>query len=436
MTYFEAIFYPLAVWSLLGIAAAATPCFCPSVREKKKWPIACFMAMSLLFMLFWRTAIAAGQRHHMVLMVPVMFLSVYLLAFIRASSRRWKQLRHVFWLFPALFVICLGVCMGKTLRVREKPYLTEISRILQQETPADDRLFIAIGNIGGVIPVDPKLQMLRILPENHEISEAIFDQIEQLLSLELFKKRYRTIFLLAVETGEAETFSREWTRRHADRLRLQYEHVNARNDRHYRLYQLTIPEQNRRWKTRAEMLAEFRSKNLLRNPELREWTRLLPDTPEVLALNRRGTRLDLPKEGIPWPTGWDINLQYGWMPMALPVRLRLQKTLAGQNLLRIGAQAPISFALSGELPAGRRYWILSGISCGSSGGGELYGVFHDGNNKPVFRTALQQLDWQQSVEDQLIEVDLRQRQSGAMRLFFRLFFGEGIAKYCFAIEAK
>lgn len=85
MTFFEAVFYPFAIWALLGVAAAVVPYFLPALREKKKWPIACFILIAFLVMLFWRMGMSVGKRHQMTLFVPAILLAVYFFFFYSGS---------------------------------------------------------------------------------------------------------------------------------------------------------------------------------------------------------------------------------------------------------------------------------------------------------------------------------------------------------------
>ena len=434
MTYFEAVFYPFAIFSLLGLAATILPFFQASLREKKKWSFACFITAVFLFMLSWRIGMSAGKRHQMILIVPTILLSVYLLSVVREITLRKRKFRLYYWIFPALFVICLCICTGKSLRVREKPYLSEISRILQREDCFDDTIFITVGKIGGILSVPQKLQKFRIEPDDHTVSEKTLSSVERYLSPALLKKRYKKIIFLVVETGKDTVFQQEWNCRYGDVLHLVYEYTNTKNDRYYRLYQLTVPENVRRWKTEAEMLAEFRSKNLIPNPELQKLFQLTPENPEVMALLRRGTHLALPGNGILWPEAWKINVHYGWNPNSQPTVLRVKENSEGSHFLYLSAPNSISLALPGALAAGHRYWLLNGISS-FSGECELYGRFYDANNKFVFETRLLKLSWQESTKYNLIDIDLRQQKSGAMRLFVRFFWGGGLVKYCFAICA-
>ena len=94
MTFFEAVFYPFAIWALLGVAAAVVPYFLPALREKKKWPIACFILIAFLVMLFWRMGMSVGKRHQMTLFVPAILLAVYFLYFIRDLALRKRFFRH------------------------------------------------------------------------------------------------------------------------------------------------------------------------------------------------------------------------------------------------------------------------------------------------------------------------------------------------------
>ncbi|MBO4491401.1 MAG: hypothetical protein J5944_08595 [Lentisphaeria bacterium] len=364
--FFSTLWGPMGVSVVVGIVLMLFFVVWKGIRG---WELPLLVLVIFLFCAVWRIPLINTERYTLPLVIP----GILLMTALAFALLEFRKILPILPVPTVLLILVVALAVGmpfKALRPRkEKPHLTEITRIIEAERQTEDGqhiLLLIFGNLGGVLQPDGidihNVQISKKESRARYYAQAVV-RLAKTMSLWKMHTCYDRVFVVCMEDPDP-VFQNDWAAVYGEPLKLRYEFLTAYRDRGYRLYE--VP----RTSAASAILRDpevrksfFREHNLLGNGDFSEVCAVTRQTPFVKKIADKGYSFFKEKE-FRFPAQWEFNPDQGFRKHFWSFfRFGFQETEAKGNSCNMTSNSRVSLWHTGEpLPPGRYAALVFGRS--------------------------------------------------------------------------